>query len=234
MAEISVKKVQAGTFRIEDFGVSSGSRVYRIWYDVPGIDMEDHVHMIPVEALANYRIDSSEEDPMVAMQYYLQEAMTRMQASLTMSYDDLMTHPESPLVVQNSALLALREQQHTAIPLIGASVPGDTPDQVVSGTEEVVVTPTPQVMQMKAVKLAPHIETPTQQLSDAQLQYHSVVSASVALHPIDTSTKAWASLTQMVSDDTAVLAATQREWFEHRYGRQIRVVSSPRFTEAAK
>lgn len=233
MADVVIKKVQTGTFRIDDFGEASQDRVYYVWYDVPGIAMVDHVHTIPAAALANYRIDASQDDPMVAMQYYLQEAMTRMQASLEMSYVDLTTHPDSPLVVQNDALLSVREQLHTNVPVIGASVPGDTPDEVVSATEEVVVTPHPEVMRMRSVVTVPIIKGPTQEISDSQIGYHGTIMASVEEHPVDTSLKTWATLTQMVADDTDLLNATREEWFDIRYGKEIRFAAAPRFTEAS-
>ena len=234
MTDVVIKKVQIGTFRLDDFGEASQGRVYYVWYDVPGIEMEDHVHTIPAAALANYRIDASQEDPMVAMQYYLQEAMTRMQTSLEMSYADLTTHPESPLVVQNDALMTVRGQLHANVPTIGASVPADTPDAAVSATEEVVVTAPPELMQMRSVKAAPVIKAPTQQLSDAQLGYHGTLASSVEAHPVDTSLKTWATLTQMVADDTDLLAATQQEWFDTRYGKEIRLAAGLRLSEASQ
>lgn len=233
MTDVVIKKVQTGTFRLDDFGEASKGRVYYVWYDVPGIDMEDHVHTIPAAALANYRIDASQDDPMVAMQYYLQEAMTRMQMSLVMNYQDLMTNAESPLVVQNEALMAVRDQLQTNVPVIGSSVPGDTPDAVVSATEEVVVTPHPAVMQMRSVLSTPVIKAPTQKVSDSQIDYHDTVTGSVEEHPVDTSLKTWATLSQMVADDTDLLAATREEWFDIRYGKEIRFVAAPRFTEAS-
>jgi hypothetical protein len=233
MADVVIKKVQIGTFRLDDFSKSSKGRVYYVWYDVPGMDMADHVHTIPAAALANYRIDASQEDPMIAMQYYLQEAMTRMQAALTMSHIDLVTHPESPLVVQNNALMSLREGMHASVPTIGASMPGDTPDAVVTATEEVVITPPPAVMQMKSVTAAPHIATPTQKLSNEQISYHDVVASSVEQHPVDTSVKPWATLTQMVADDTNLLAETRSEWFDIRYGKEIRLAAGARMMEAS-
>jgi hypothetical protein len=81
VANVEIKAVTVGRTNQTDFGVAEGGRLYHVAYDIPGFpEMNGHVHTIPAAALANYRIDTSEEDPMVAMDYYLREAMTSLRS----------------------------------------------------------------------------------------------------------------------------------------------------------
>ena len=68
MVNIEIKSVQIARTRQTDFGMAEGSRLYHVAYDIPNFpEMNGHVHTIPAAALANYQIDTSEVDPMVAM-----------------------------------------------------------------------------------------------------------------------------------------------------------------------
>jgi hypothetical protein len=208
--------------------MAEGSRLYHVAYDIPNFpEMNGHVHTIPAAALANYRIDTSEVDPMVAMDYYLREAMTSLQTSIAAKTMRAMSD-DDPRVMAVKAQQVVRTRLEQDIFELAGEAPGDSPEEIQEAVEEVVVSPVARLSGARALSV-PAAATAASRLDTAQQAFAGVLSRTVAASAVDTSLKPWATLAQMVADDTAELDRERAQWFDARYGERIRLKAGMRF-----
>jgi hypothetical protein len=227
MAEIQIKSVNVGRSRTSDFGVAEGGRLYYIEYDIPGSSSVGHVHTIPAAALANHRIDSSEEDPMAILDYYILEAVTSNVAVMEMGGRQSRIDPASPIVVAGRAVLAVRSRLDLDTTDLANKTPGDSPEEIQAGVQEVVVSPIAKLSGARALSV-PAAARAASRLDTAQQTYAGTLSQTIAAHAVDSSLKPWATLAQMVADDTEELEHLRNKWFNYRYGERIRLTAGLR------
>lgn len=228
MANIEIKSVGVGRTNQSDFGVAPGSRLYYVAYDIPDFpEMNGHVHTIPAAALANYRIDTSEEDPMAAMDYYLREAMTSLQTAIvartmrTVVVDD-------PREVVVQAQQAVRGRLEEDIFAMAGTAPGSSPEEIQEEIRAVVVSPVAALKSSRALSV-PAVRETASRLDTAQQAFAGALGRAVAASAVDKSLKGWSALTQAVADDTTELGVEQKRWFDTRYGERIRLRAGMRF-----
>lgn len=228
MANIEIKSVNVGRTNQADFGVVPGSRLYYVAYDIPGYSaMDGHVHTIPAAALVNHRIDTSEEDPMVAMDYYLREAMTSLQTSIAVR-SMRAASADDPRLVMVRAQQVVRTRLEEDIFDMAGTAPGKSPREIQEEIRTVVVSPVAALKSSRALSV-PAVRETASRLDTAQQAFAGVLSQTVAASAVDTSLKGWATLTQMVADDTEELGVEQKRWFDARYGERIRLRAGMRF-----
>lgn len=228
MANVEIKAVTVGRTNQTDFGVAEGGRLYHVAYDIPDFpEMNGHVHTIPAAALANYRIDTSEEDPMVAMDYYLREAMTSLQVSIA-AKTMRATAAEDPRMVVVQAQQVVRGRLEEDIFEMAGTAPGSSPQEIQEEIRSVVVSPVAALKSSRALSV-PAVREAASRLDTAQQAFAGALGRAVAASAVDTSLKGWATLTQMVADDTTELGIEQGRWFDARYGERIRLRAGMRF-----
>lgn len=78
MAEINIQWVETRRAMIgADYGARPGSYVYQLRYDMPDLpEMDNHVHTIPIEAVAHLLIESDSDDAVSAADFFVREAAT--------------------------------------------------------------------------------------------------------------------------------------------------------------
>lgn len=71
MVNISIDWVSEGRNKSDDFGLTPGSDVlYYLRYDLPGLDfMDGHVHIVPMQAVADTMMTLGMADPLEAMEH---------------------------------------------------------------------------------------------------------------------------------------------------------------------
>lgn len=230
MAMVEIQSVQADRLKKDDFGISLGGRIYKIRYDIPDVpQMDEHVHTIPAAALANFRIDTSEEDAMVAMDYYLREVMTSIKDSHDRSRGLVTARiDESPAAQKVKAQSVVRGRLEDDIFDMASQVPGGHPREVQDVIEQMVVTPVALFSRALAPALAA-TRVPTERLDTAQHDYSGELGRTVAAHAVDTSVAPWTTLSEMVAEDAAELRRERLQWFDTRYGERIRLRAGMRF-----
>lgn len=228
MANIEIKEVNVGRTNQADFGVAPGSRLYYVAYDIPGFSaMDGHVHTIPAAALVNYRIDTAEVDPMVAMDYYLREAMTNLQTAIV-TKTMRATSANDPRAAVVQAQHVVRGRLEEDIFEMAGTAPGKSPQEIQEEIRAVVVSPVAALGSSRALSV-PAVRKTASRLDTAQQAFAGALGWAVAASAVDTSLKPWATLTQMVADDTAELKVEQGRWFDARYGERIRLRAGMRF-----
>lgn len=228
MVNIEIKSVQIARTRQTDFGMAEGSRLYHVAYDIPNFpEMNGHVHTIPAAALANYQIDTSEVDPMVAMDYYLREAMTSLQTSIAAKTMRAMSD-DDPRVMAVKAQQVVRTRLEEDIFDMAGTAPGNSPREIQDEIQTVVVSPVASLKVSRALSV-PAVRETASRLDTAQQAFAGVLSRTVAASAVDTSLKGWATLAQMVADDTDELRVERGRWFDARYGERIRLRAGMRF-----
>lgn len=228
MGTVEIKSVNVDRFRHDDFGISQGDRVYYIEYDMPGTKDTGHVHTIPMAALANYRIDTSEEDPMTALDYYIKEAVTSSETVANIGMMRAQREESSPLVQQVRAMHTVRRRLEEDIFEMAGQAPGKSPGEIQATVQEVVVTPVAKLSRARALSV-PAARPAASRLDTAQQTYAGALGRTVAATAVDTSLKPWATLVQMVADDTEELTRLRGQWFDMRYGERIRLKAGMRF-----
>lgn len=208
--------------------MAEGSRLYHVAYDIPNFpEMNGHVHTIPAAALANYQIDTSEVDPMVAMDYYLREAMTSLQTSIAAKTMRAMSD-DDPRVMAVKAQQVVRTRLEEDIFDMAGTAPGNSPREIQDEIQTVVVSPVASLKVSRALSV-PAVRETASRLDTAQQAFAGVLSRTVAASAVDTSLKGWATLAQMVADDTDELRVERGRWFDARYGERIRLRAGMRF-----
>lgn len=233
MSIIEIKSAKAGRSNQSDFGVTPGARVYYVEYDMPGTKDTGHVHTIPIAALANHRIDSSEVDPMSSLDYYIREAVSSNVTVADIGLTRAQREDSSPLVQQAQGLYVVRKRLEEDIFELAGEAPGDSPEEIQDAVEEVVISPVARLSGARALSV-PAAATAASRLDTAQQAYAGVLARSVSAHAVDTSLKPWATLAQMVADDTAELDRERTQWFDTRYGERIRLRAGMRFRGTRK
>lgn len=233
MAEIVIQSVKMGRFRTGDFIDTGGARVYYIKYDIPGLpQLDGHVHTIPAAALANHRIATAEQDPMVAMEYYLQETMTNIQTARVFGTLKACTREDSPVRQAQLRWMGLVDKVNKEVETLSKVLSVQHVDElpwVQADIQEIVTTPVWAPQPLATIK-TPVLEVASR-LGTAQEQYLEVQAQPFAAHPVDTSVRPWGTLRQMLADDTEELAAETDAWFDYRYGVPIRQTAGYRLKE---
>lgn len=235
MAEIALQDVQLSRTRLRDFGSVSpdGMRVYMLKYPIPGVPgMEEQIHIMPLPALVNHRLDTSQEDPMLSMQALLQEYMSMHQTVVAMGQVKAQTDESSPLVKSALAVQDLHVKLDTGAQALASTVPMSSIEDAHASVQDAFIanaTP-PALAKMKSG--VSQFKNCVTYVQEARTDYSDIVTPVQTEHTVDTSLKAWDTLTQMVADDTDEYTKEQAAWFDHRFGRNIKYIAGQRLMEA--
>lgn len=228
LAEIDIQWVEPKRFMMDDHGARSGDRYYVLRYDVPGSSMVDHVHVIPIYWLANHKIDAGTEDPMMAIEYALSEAMAARQATYVLGQGKAMKAEYSPIVSRARAHRKAMQALEQGVKDIADVVPGATVGDVLAGTRDVILAPPEPLKTLRAPvprKLEPvqlQVEQAHERLGAARQEFTATVWEHASAHPVNTNANAWGRLAEIVANDHDELASQKVQWFDYRFKETVR------------
>lgn len=231
LANIDIIKSDARRFDLDDTGARSGDRFYVLRYDIPGQpDLVDHHHVIPIYRLANHKIDTGTEDPMMAIEYALSAAMGARQSTLALGQVKALKHEASPIVITDRERKKAMNALDNGVRALADVVPGKTVGDVLAGVRDVVLAP-PEPTALKALRapvpseleeVQAKVELAHGRLGEARQDYTSRVWEAVAGHPVNTNANAWAHLVEMVGNDYDEIGSQRVLWFDHRFKETVR------------
>jgi hypothetical protein len=138
------------------------------------------------------------------------------------------TATKDPRVAVVQAQQAVRARLEEDIFEMAGTAPGSSPQEIQEEIRSVVVSPVARLKSSRALSV-PAVREVASRLDTAQQEFAGALGRAVAASAVDTSLKGWATLTQMVADDTTELAIEQGRWFDARYGERIRLRAGMRF-----
>lgn len=231
LAEIEILKSDARRFTLDDHGARAGDRFYVLRYDIPNQPgLVDHHHVIPIYWNANHKIDTGTEDPMMAIEYALSDAMAARQATIALGQVKVLQHEASPVVIRGREHRKAMQALETGVKSLADVVPGKTVGEVLEGVREVVLAP-PEPAKLRALRASvppeleavqEKVEQAHERLGEARQDFTSAVWDAVGQHPVNTNANAWEHLVEMVANDYDELASQRVQWFDHRFKETVR------------
>lgn len=230
MAEIDIKWSDARRFTLDDHGARAGDRFYVLRYDIPGSSMVDHHHVIPIYWNANHKIDAGTEDPMMAMEYALSDAMAARQATIALGQVKVLKEPASPIVIRGREHRKAMQALETSVKALADVIPGKTVGDVLEGVRDIVLAP-PEPLSRTAlrasvppdlVEVQDKVEQAHERLGEARQDFTSAVWDAVGGHPVNTNSNAWSHLVEMVGNDYDELGSQRVQWFDYRFKETVR------------
>lgn len=230
MAEIDIQWSDARRFTLDDHGARSGDRFYVLRYDIPGASVPDHHHVIPIYWNANHKIDTGTEDPMMAIEYALSDAMAARQATIALGQVKVLKEPASPIVIRGTEHRKAMQALETGVKALADVIPGKTVGEVLEGVRDVVLAP-PEPAKLRALRapvppelesVQARVELAHERLGEARQDFTSAVWDAVGQHPVNTNSNAWEHLVEMVANDYDELASQRVQWFDHRFKETVR------------
>lgn len=230
LAEIDIQWSDARRFNLDDTGARAGDRFYVLRYDVPGTNLVDHHHVIPIYWCANHKIDTGTEDPVMSIEYALSSSMAARQATLALGQVKALKMAVSPIVVRAIEHRKAMQALETGVKALADVIPGKTVGEVLEGVRDVVLAP-PEPAKLRALRapvppelesVQARVELAHERLGEARQDFTSAVWESVAGHPVNTNSNAWEHLVEMVANDYDELASQRVQWFDHRFKETVR------------
>lgn len=231
LANIDIIKSDARRFELDDTASRSGDRFYVLRYDIPGQpDLVDHHHVIPIYRLANHKIDTGTEDPMMAIEYALSAAMSARQATLALGQVKSLKLDVSPIVITDKERRKAMNALDKGVSDLSDVIPGKTVGDVLAGVRDIVLAPPEPLSRTtlrasvppELVAVQDKVELAHGRLGEARQDYTSRVWDAVSGHPVNTNANAWAHLVEMVGNDYDELASQRVQWFDYRFKETVR------------
>jgi chaperone required for assembly of F1-ATPase len=166
------------------------------------------------------------------MMVMLQDYMSMHQTVNAIGQVEALRNEDSPLVKTAIAVQDLHVSLDTGSQTLAASVPMSSIEDAHASVQNTLITNATPVKLAKMKTGVSQFKTAVGKVQTARTDYSDVVSAVIEEHQVDTSLKSWGTLTQMIADDTVEFAAEQNGWFDHRFGRNIKLIAGQRLIEA--
>jgi len=230
LAEIDIQWSDARRFGLDDHGARSGDRFYVLRYDIPGASVPDHHHVIPIYWVANHKIDTGTEDPMMAIEYALSDAMAVRQATIALGQAKVLQHPASPVVIRGTEHKKAMQALETGVKSLADVIPGKTVGDVLAGVRDIVLAP-PEPTALRALRASvppeleevqARVEQAHEKLGEARQDFTSAVWAAVTDHPVNTNSNAWEHLVEMLGNDYDEIGSQRVQWFDYRFKETVR------------
>lgn len=234
MAEINVQWVRRVTSTAgSDVGAYPGGYVYQIRYDMPDLpDMPDHVHSLPLEAIAVLLIGNDSEDMVSAVDFFVREAATSVALSVAARALPTALEKGDP----RHEIARLRGAQRAAL---DASVDAALSDPAILATAAPLLsrhTSEGAQEEVSAGFLDRSMTKPTEVPVPVAAQPYLTARQKTAQellpvpgkHVIDTSTQGWQDLTGMLGEHGKELRTTQMKMFDARYRQHIMLSADQR------
>lgn len=224
MADIEIEWVQERTTYLDDFGLRPGSTYYLLRYPMPGVqDMQDHVHGVPMDAIANYMIDTGDTSALRGLEFCV---LDRVDATLA---DTPEISPEQPALLSTNkelrinvhersrSLAQVRESLSEAVIETAKVVPITDQDSMVS---EVMGTVTRFPYAQQRLRSNSVAMRKVEQITDARQIVVDQAWQSLSAHTIVESA-GWNTAQTMFMNNRSKVESHRNAMFKERFGSLI-------------
>lgn len=210
MVDIAINAAEQRRAFLDDAGMTPGDYFYVLQYDLPGVDLPDvqstgkHHHLIPVDALANFMLDTASIDGLGALEYCVLDRVQNIYAEVDGSapMSDAIISRGAALQNARSTMQATLVEEAYNMPLVGS----DT--EMLDHLYGIAAPDSGQV----AVRLS------------AQEAAFSTITGV----QIDKASRGWSTVSTLVMNDQTKIRQAQRKMFDVRYGHALHDVISER------
>lgn len=228
MAELNVQWVEVRRSMIgSDYGARPGSYIYQLRYDMPDLpEMDNHVHSIPIDAIAHLLIENDSDDAGAAADFFVREAATSAAQAVAQRSGTGLLAAGDP----REQVARLRASQRVALDAT-VEVAATDPDTLEATlpllrtygvdrevTEEVASSFMDRSMTQPIEVPVP---SPAVKFIAARQTTGSKLLAAPATHIIDTSTQGWQDMIGLLGEHKMILRQTQIRSFDARYQSRI-------------
>jgi hypothetical protein len=210
-----------------DYGARPGSYIYQLRYDMPDLpEMADHVHSIPMDAIAHLLMENDSDDAGAAASFFVREAVTSVAQAVSQRSGTGLLASGDP----REKVARLRGAQRVAL---DATVEAAVTDPTTLDTalpllrrygvdRQVTEEAASLVLDRSMTKPTEvPVPSPAAKFIAARQSTGDKLLATPDAHIIDTSTQGWQDMIGLLGEHKTILRQTQVRSFDARYQSRI-------------